>query len=152
MKIFSFNRRFMYLCSRYSMITIQNYLIKEKPIKNLPQNSELKYYAKRLRKAGNLSEVLFWQQVHKKKFFGIDFHRQKIIGNYIVDFYVPSLALVIEIDGNSHNGKEYYDQYREKYLGSLGLTVYRIEDVSVQYDVVLVMENLCNFIIEHYKV
>jgi len=133
------------------MITILNYLIKESPIKNLPQNPQLKYYAKRLRKAGNLSEVLFWQQVNKKKFFGIDFYRQKVIGSYIVDFYVPSLALVIEIDGSSHNGKECYDQYREEYLRSLGLTVYRIEDVSVQYDVVLVLENLCNFIIEHYN-
>ena len=134
------------------MITILNYLIKECPIKNLPKNTQLKYYAKRLRKAGNLSEVLFWQQVNKKKFFGIDFYRQKVIGSYIVDFYVPSLALVIEIDGSSHNGKECYDQYREEYLRSLGLTVYRIEDASVKYDVVLVLENLRDFIIEHYKI
>jgi len=134
------------------MITILNYLIKESPIKNLPKNLQLKYYAKRLRKAGNLSEVLFWQQVNKKKFFGIDFYRQKVIGSYIVDFYVPSLALVIEIDGSSHNGKECYDQYREKYLSSLGLTVYRIEEASVKYDVGVVLENLRDFIIEHYKV
>jgi len=134
------------------MITILNYLIKESPIKNLPKNPQLKYYAKKLRKAGNLSEVLFWQQVNKNKFFRIDFYRQKVIGNYIVDFYVPSLALVIEIDGSSHNGKECYDQYREKYLSSLGLTVYRIEEASVKYDVGLVLENLRDFIIEHYKV
>ena len=47
--------------------------------------------------------MLFWQQVHKGKFHGINFNRQKIIGNYIVDFYVPSLSLVIEIEGWSHN-------------------------------------------------
>ena len=134
------------------MITILNYLIKESLIKNLPKNPQLKYDAKRLRKAGNLSEVLFWQQVNKKKFFGIDFYRQKVIGSYIVDFYVPSLALVIEIDGSSHNGKKCYDQYREEYLRTLGLTVFRIEDASVKYDVVLVLENLRDFIIEHYKV
>jgi len=42
--------------------------------------------------------VLFWKQVHKGKFYGINFNRQKIIGRYIVDFYVPSLSLVIEIE------------------------------------------------------
>ena len=134
------------------MFTINKHLIKGKYISNLPANPKLNYYAKKLRKAGNLSEVLFWQQVYKKKFFGINFNRQKIIGNYIVDFYVPSLGLVIEIDGNSHNCKEEYDKCREEYLMSLGLMIYRIEDASIKYDVVLVIENLRDYIIDHYKV
>ena len=80
--------------------------------KNLPYNSKLKQRARSLRKAGVLSELLFWQQVHKGKFWNIDFDRQNIIGSYIVDFYVKSLSLVIEIDGNSHIGKENYDRQR----------------------------------------
>ncbi|MFH0894401.1 MAG: DUF559 domain-containing protein, partial [Bacteroidota bacterium] len=63
----------------------------------IPFNPELKERAKELRKAGNLAEVIFWKQVHRKKFWGIDFDRQKVIGNYIVDFFVKSLSLVIEI-------------------------------------------------------
>ena len=134
------------------MFTINNHFIKGKYISNFPVNPQLNYYAKKLRKAGNLSEVLFWKQVNKNKFFGINFNRQKIIGNYIVDFYVPSLGLVIEIDGNSHNNKKEYDKYREEYFISLGMNVYRIEDSSIKYDVLLVMENLRDFIIEKYKV
>jgi very-short-patch-repair endonuclease len=134
------------------MFTINNHLIRGKYLSNIPVNPQLNYYAKKLRKANNLSEVLFWQQLNKKKFFGINFNRQKIIGNYIVDFYVPSLGLVIEIDGNSHNNKEKYDKYREEYFISLGMNVYRIEDSSIKYDLVLVMENLRDFIIEKYKV
>ena len=47
-----------------------------------------------MRKAGVLSEVIFWLQVHKGMFWKIDFDRQRIIGNYIVDFYAPSSKFV----------------------------------------------------------
>jgi len=62
----------------------------------------------------------------KKKFHGLDFDRQKVIGNYIVDFFVKRLALVIEIDAGSHNGKADYDAQWDKYLESLGLKVFHI--------------------------
>lgn len=68
--------------------------------------------AREKRKAGILPEVLFWQQVHKKKFYAIDFDRQRIIGDYIVDFYVKALGLVVEIDGSSHDHKQEYDAKR----------------------------------------
>jgi len=65
-------------------------------ILNLPYNSKLTERARKLRKAGIYTEVVFWQQVHKNKFHSIDFDRQRIIGNYIVDFYCKSLSLIIE--------------------------------------------------------
>ena len=34
-----------------------------------------------------MAEIAFWKQVHKKMFYGLDFDRQKVIGNYIVDNY-----------------------------------------------------------------
>ena len=98
-------------------------------IENLPYNIKLKSRARALHKAGVLSEVIFWLQVHNGMFWKIDFDRQRIIGNYIVDFYVKTIGLVIEIDGSSHNNKETYDQKREDYLISLGLKVYRISDL-----------------------
>jgi type I site-specific restriction-modification system R (restriction) subunit/very-short-patch-repair endonuclease len=93
---------------------------------DLPFNPDLKERAKELRKAGNLAEVLFWQQVHQKKFKGYDFDRQKIVGNYIVDFYCANVGVVIEIDGKSHDHKQEYDARRDEYLSSLGLTIIRI--------------------------
>src|SRR5690606_11048916 len=54
---------------------------------SLPYNPKLKERARELRKAGNLPEVLFWNEVKNRQFKGFDFDRQKIIGNYIVDFY-----------------------------------------------------------------
>jgi len=119
-------------------------------IENLPYNIKLKSRARALRKAGVLSEVIFWLQVHKAKFWKIDFDRQRIIGNYIVDFYVKTLGLVIEIDGSSHNDKEEYDQKREDYLISLGLRVYKISDLRVKHDLNNVMMELEKYIIEEF--
>ena len=99
-----------------------------------------------------MSEVLFWQQVHKSCFHKIDFDRQKIIGNYIVDFYVKNLGLIIEIDGTSHDGKEDYDVQRELYFTSLKLKVYRILDWDVKKHISTVMMGLEDFIIKEYGI
>lgn len=101
-------------------------------MKNLPYNPKLKQRAKELRKAGNLSEVILWSKLKRKQFLGLDFDRQKIIGNYIVDFYCPSLSLVIEIDGSSHDNKEEYDRIRDEYLKGLGLSVIHILDRDIK--------------------
>ncbi len=119
-------------------------------IENLPYNIKLKSRARALRKAGVLSKVIFWLQVHKGVFWKIDFDRQRIIGNYIVDFYVKTLGLVIEIDGSSHENKVDYDQKREDYLISLGLRVYKISDLRVKHDLNNVMMELEKYIIEEF--
>jgi very-short-patch-repair endonuclease len=110
--------------------------------KSLPFNPKLKEYAKNLRKAGNLAEVLFWKEVQKGKFLGLDFDRQKIIGNYIADFYCASAQVVIEIDGSSHTGKEDYDFTRDEFMKSLGLTIIRISDKRVKKEMNAVLEFL----------
>ena len=90
-------------------------------------------------------------QVHQKMFYGLDFDRQKIIGNYIVDFYVKRLGLVVEIDGGSHNEKSEYDTQRDQYLESLGLKVFHTTDFDVLHHVSLVLNDLTNFIIDNYE-
>lgn len=110
--------------------------------KSLPYNPKLKEYAKTLRKAGNLAEVLFWKEVQRGKFLGLDFDRQKIIGNYIADFYCANAQVVIEIDGSSHNGKEDYDLARDQYMEGLGLTIIRISDKRVKKEMKAVLQFL----------
>jgi very-short-patch-repair endonuclease len=101
---------------------------------SLPYNPKLKERAKELRKSGNYAEVLFWNQVKNKQFKGFDFDRQKIIGNYIVDFYCSNCQVVIEIDGSSHDNKESYDAERDTYLESLGLKVIHIPVLDVLHN------------------
>ena len=125
---------------------MSNYKFKQR-ILNLPTNPQLKQRARELRKQGILSEVLFWNQVKQKKIFDLDFDRQKIIGNYIVDFYIKKLGIVIEIDGVSHNEKQEEDLARDNYLRSYGLTVIRFTDLEVKFDMDSVILDLKNRII-----
>lgn len=109
---------------------------------SLPYNADLKERAKGLRKAGNLSEVLLWQQIKNKQLNGHDFDRQKIIGSYIVDFYCANCNVVVEIDGSSHDNKVEYDKERDAYLSGLGLTVIHVFDTDVKQNLAGVMEML----------
>jgi very-short-patch-repair endonuclease len=126
--------------------------IKLNPILDLPYQPRLKDRAKALRQAENLPEVLFWMQINKRKFHQLDFDRQRIIGNYIVDFYIKHLGLVIEIDGDSHNEKVEYDKVREDYLISLGLRVYRILVDDVMRNMDFVLMGLEDYIMREYGV
>jgi very-short-patch-repair endonuclease len=109
---------------------------------SLPYNPALKERARELRRAGNLSEVLLWQQIKNGQFSGLDFDRQKIIGNYIVDFYCAEKSVVIEVDGSSHDSKVEYDAERDAYLTGLNLTVIHVLDSEVKSNLVGVMQFL----------
>lgn len=132
-------------------IVVKNNVLNPTPITELPYNPNLKSRAKDLRKARNLPEVLFWMQVTKSRFHAIDFDRQRVIGNYIVDFYIKQFGLVIEIDGLSHDNKKEYDDIREEYLISLGLKVYRIKVIEIMRHMGKVLTKLEDYLIENYS-
>lgn len=117
---------------------------------NFSYNVILKERAKALRKTGNLPEVLFWMQVNKSQFHGLDFDRQKIIGNYIVDFYCKALGLIVEIDGITHEGREEQDNIRENWLVAQGSLVIRFSSTAVKENMGQVLEELERFILENY--
>ncbi len=116
----------------------------------LPYNPKLKDRAKELRQVGNLSEVIFWQAVKNGQFHKIDFDRQRVIGNYIVDFYCKQLGLVIEIDGESHNYKIEYDETREVFLKALGLEIIHFNDIDIKNDMDSVLNYIEQYIIKKF--
>ena len=120
-------------------------------IEVLPKNKELLARSRSLRKGYVLSEVIFWKQVRNKEFHQIDFDRQRIIGNYIVDFYIKSLGVVIEIEGSSQNDQQEYDEKRQQFLESLNLKIYRISDLRVKNDLLNVINELEDYIIENFS-
>jgi very-short-patch-repair endonuclease len=116
-----------------------------KNYKSLPFNPALKDKAKALRKAGVLHEALLWLELKSKKLNGLDFDRQKIIGNYIVDFYCAEKSAVIEVDGCSHDSKQDEDSLRDEFLNSLGLVVIRI----LAKDVLQNLQGVVGFLKDH---
>jgi very-short-patch-repair endonuclease len=116
-----------------------------------PYNPKLKALAKKLRKESTLSEVLLWERLKKKQIKGYDFHRQKPIDNYIVDFYCSELFLSIEIDGISHAEKEKYDEKRLNKLKSLGIEVLVFSDLCVKQNINGVLLEISNWIQKRKK-
>jgi len=92
----------------------------------------LKPFARRLRSEMTESEEKLWFRLRNKQ-LGIQFYRQKSIGNYIVDFYGPSAKLVIEVDGAQHLEAQHIesDRSRDTYLAEQGLKVLRFNNVQV---------------------
>ena len=73
-----------------------------------------------------------WYDFLKK--LPIPVKRQKNIENYILDFYIPSAKLAIEIDGQQHKLAENRedDRIRDEYLNSLGITVVRYTNDDIR--------------------
>jgi type I restriction-modification system DNA methylase subunit/very-short-patch-repair endonuclease len=95
--------------------------------------SGLKERARELRQAQTEAEAFFWELVRGRKFEGLKFRRQHQIGDYIVDFYCHEKRLVIELDGEVHEGakQKKHDAQRDKYLTSLGNQVLRFKNKAL---------------------
>lgn len=94
--------------------------------------NNLKYFARNNRKTPTKAEGLFWHMIVKKRLTGYRFIRQKILGNYIVDFYCPKLKLVVELDGSSHINQEDLDINRMSFLEKKGLKIIRYTNDLVE--------------------
>ena len=99
-----------------------------------PYDPSLVSRARDLRNYGTTSEACLWK-ILKDKQLGYKFTRQKPVLHYIADFYCHELSLVVEIDGDSHNGSEavQHDRQRDIDMHALGLRVVRIPDNIVKH-------------------
>jgi len=108
-----------------------------------PYNKKLTTYARKLR--GNLTdaEQLLWQRLRRKQIQNLQFYRQKIILDFIVDFYCAKAMLVIEVDGSQHfeSAHKMKDDLRDARLEGLGIQVMRFDNLQVlkQIDAVVAM-------------
>ena len=91
----------------------------------LRYNKNLVKNAQTLRKNMTNEEKKLWYNFLKKLPFVVN--RQKNIGNFIVDFYIASKKVVIELDGAGHfeEENERSDRLRDAELNKLGLKVIR---------------------------
>ena len=65
-------------------------------------NPRVTKVARMLRKNSTVAEILLWKELKGEQMLGYDFHLQKPVDKYVVDFFCPELSLAIEIDGESH--------------------------------------------------
>ena len=118
--------------------------------KIIPYNPKLKKYARELRNNSTKAEIILWLKLKGKQMYGYDFHRQKPLDQYIVDFFCNELMLAIEVDGYSHELIEVHnnDIKKEMKLNKLGVTVLRFSDNQVLKDMTNVLRSIEWFIFE----
>ena len=111
-------------------------------------NPRLKELSRELRKISTKSEIKLWQYLKNKQLIGYDFHRQKPIDNFIVDFFCNKLSLAIELDGYTHTFEEVSDKdkSKEENLNRLGITLLRFCDEDIMKNTEGVLGEIRHFI------
>ena len=65
---------------------------------------------------------------------------------YIVDFFCPRLMLAIEIDGESHAGRDEKDDRRQNRLQDMGIEFLRFDDLDVKFRMNEVLKTIDSWI------
>ena len=109
---------------------------------NVLHNSKLTTTAQMLRKNMTHEECKLWFEFLKQ--LSVPVKRQKIIGEYIVDFYIPAGKLVIEVDGSQHyeQPQKQKDADRDADLEAVGLKVLRYSNFDINHSFEAVCEDI----------
>ena len=99
--------------------------------KYFPYNKELRPCAQSLRKAMTPEEKHLWYDFLQR--LPTNVYRQRTVLNYILDFYVPTKRLAIELDGSQHGLEENHmkDCERDENLRKIGVTVLRYSNEAI---------------------
>ena len=103
----------------------------------------LKGFALENRKNQTLAEQVLWNHIRAEQ-LDVKVLRQHIIGDYIVDFLIPDVSLIIEVDGPYHAKcwQMQEDEQREETLNRMGYRVIRFTNEEVLYDTDNVLETI----------
>ncbi|MBL8060018.1 MAG: DUF559 domain-containing protein [Chthonomonas sp.] len=93
-----------------------------------------KTFARANRRQMPKAEVYLWQRFRRMRDNGIVIRRQHAIGPFIVDFACIKAKIIVEVDGQSHEGREDYDKEREAWLVSQGWEVIRLSNEATWKD------------------
>lgn len=98
---------------------------------NTLHNQQLKRYSQKLGREMMAEERKLWYEFLKT--LPLIVKRQKIIGKYIVDFYIAKARLIIELDGSQHYEEDnaQFDKERDANLRKLGYTVLRYMNLDI---------------------
>ena len=111
----------------------------------------LKEFARENGMNPTLAEQVLWEYLRAGQ-IGFRVLRQHIVGDYIVDFLLPDINLVIEVDGAYHaeRQQEEYDELREQDLNNLNYNVIRFSNEEILYDIEKVIERILKEL-EYYE-
>ena len=83
---------------------------------------------------------MLWRRLSRSQLGGYKFRRQHVIGNTIVDFFCPQKALIVEIDGDTHDPAR--DAVRDQISSLRGYATLRFTNADIGKDIDTVLERL----------
>lgn len=100
----------------------------------IKKNNELLNIAKILRRNMTRQEKHLWYDFLQN--YPIKIYKQRIIDNFIADFYCHQARLVIELDGSQHSTKEgqLRDAARNEILEKYGILIIRFSNQDIDKD------------------
>lgn len=103
--------------------------------------------ARELRKTMTPAETLLWEALRRKQLHGLRFYRQVGIDRYVVDFYCPKKAVIIEVDGDVHDEEEQkdHDELREEILRERGFRILRVRNEEILEHIDIVLQKIEKF-------
>ena len=103
---------------------------------------EIEARARYLRRNMTPAEQKLWQALKGRQLDGLKFRAQHPVGPFILDFYCPACELVVELDGDVHDGQADYDQARTQQLYHYNYQVIRFRNEEVLADLSSVLERI----------
>ncbi len=109
--------------------------------------------ARLLRRTATKNEIALWRHLKGHQMGGIKFRRQHKIEPFVVDFCAPSIKLIIEIDGPTHDDrlKQDADRAREEKLRAQGYSIVRFSDDYARQKMPEVLDELRRIIGKHLE-
>ncbi len=110
----------------------------------LQYRPDLKQKARALRARMTDAEQLLWFHLRRKQMDGVQFFRQRPVGEVILDFYAPSIGLAVEVDGGQHFDADGLarDGRRTTWLTTQGIDVIRFDNLQVLKETSSVLERI----------
>jgi very-short-patch-repair endonuclease len=96
-------------------------------------SAELLQRARAMRQEPAPAEQKLWWCLRDRRLNGFKFRRQAPVLTYVPDFYCADCKLIVELDGDSHDGREQYDEKRTRELANQGYRVVRFVNTDI-YD------------------
>lgn len=96
--------------------------------------------AKQFRSEMTPAEAILWKRLRGSQLAGMHFRRQQIIAGFIADFCCHEVALVVELDGDTH--ESIADAERDAVFTGKGIRTLRFSNAEVYRDLPDVLKRI----------
>jgi len=106
----------------------------------MAQDATLLKSAKNMRHEATPFEIILWRHLSGSKLGGFKFRRQHVIESRIIDFFCPTLNLIIEVDGDTHDPEK--DAVRDDILTVAGYRTLRFSNRQIASELEVVLQTI----------